>query len=90
MLTYFLRLDQPNLNLSPEERRLFGLVFKAADSEGIGVVTGDVALKFFPGKTKLPSEVLGEVCVGTPHTRGIKEAELTGRFPDLADSGRRR
>ena len=25
------------------------------------MVTGDVALKFFPEKTKLPSEVLGEV-----------------------------
>ncbi|MCJ1314216.1 hypothetical protein MMC25_007896 [Agyrium rufum] len=51
----------PNLNLSPEERRLFGQVFSAADSDNLGVVTGDVALNFFPGKTKLPSEVLGEI-----------------------------
>ena len=82
-------LDQPNLNLSPDERRLFGQVFKAADSEGIGVVTGDVALKFFPGKTKLPSEVLGEVRAGQQHTRGNEAAGLTGTCPDLADSGRR-
>ena len=53
--------EHPNLNLSPEERRLFGQVFSAADSDNLGVVTGDVALKFFPDRTKLPSEVLGEV-----------------------------
>ncbi|MCJ1387255.1 hypothetical protein MMC18_000095 [Xylographa bjoerkii] len=51
----------PNLNLSPEERRLFGQVFSAADSDNLGVVTGDVALRFFPEKTKLPSEILGEI-----------------------------
>ena len=54
-------LEHPNLHLSPEERRLFGQVFSAADSEGLGVVTGDVALRFFPEKTKLPPEILGEV-----------------------------
>ncbi|MCJ1402326.1 hypothetical protein MMC11_005546 [Xylographa trunciseda] len=51
----------PNLNLSPEERRLFGQVFSAADSDNLGVVTGDVALRFFPERTKLPSEILGEI-----------------------------
>lgn len=54
-------IEHPNLNLSPEEKRLFGQVFTAADTENIGVVTGDVALKFFPERTKLPSETLGEV-----------------------------
>ncbi|MCJ1432134.1 hypothetical protein MMC27_001490 [Xylographa pallens] len=51
----------PNLNLSPEERRLFGQIFSAADSDNLGVVTGDVALRFFPERTKLPSETLGEI-----------------------------
>lgn len=54
-------LEHPNLNLSVEERRLFGQVFSAADSENIGVVTGDVALRFFPERSKLPAEILGEV-----------------------------
>ncbi|MCJ1353862.1 MAG: hypothetical protein MMC33_003849 [Icmadophila ericetorum] len=56
-----LEQKHPNLNLSPEEKRLFGQVFAAADTENIGVVTGDVALKFFPERTKLPSETLGEI-----------------------------
>ncbi|MCJ1474984.1 hypothetical protein MMC13_003644 [Lambiella insularis] len=51
----------PNLHLSPEERRLFGQVFSAADADNLGVVTGDVALRFFPERTKLPSEILGEI-----------------------------
>ena len=53
-------LEHPNLHLSPEERRLFGQLFSAADSEKIGVVTGEVAVKFFE-KTRLPPDVLGEV-----------------------------
>ena len=53
-------LEHPNLHLSPEERRLFGQLFSAADTEKINVVTGEVAVKFFE-KTRLPSDVLGEV-----------------------------
>lgn len=52
--------QHPNLHLSPEERRLFGQLFTAADSEKIGVVTGEVAVKFFE-KTRLAPDVLGEV-----------------------------
>ena len=55
-------LEHPNLHLSPEERRLFGQLFAAADSEKIGVVTGEVAVKFFE-KTRLPPDVLGEVAL---------------------------
>jgi hypothetical protein len=40
---------------------VFKQIFNAANPDGIEVVTGDVALRFFPEKTKLPSEVLGEV-----------------------------
>lgn len=52
--------EHPNFHLSPEERRYFGQLFAAADTDKIGVVTGEVAVKFFE-KTKLPPTVLGEV-----------------------------
>ncbi|KFA45447.1 hypothetical protein S40293_10144 [Stachybotrys chartarum IBT 40293] len=50
----------PNLNLGPEEKRVYGQLFRHADSEGVGVVTGEVAVKFFE-KTRLDSRVLGEI-----------------------------
>jgi hypothetical protein len=49
----------PSLNLTPEEKRVFGQLFRQADTEGIGVVTGEVAVKFFE-KTRLEPRVLGE------------------------------
>lgn len=52
--------QHPNLHLSSEERRLFGQLFSAADTEKIGVVTGEVAVKFFE-KTRLSPDVLGEI-----------------------------
>jgi epidermal growth factor receptor substrate 15 len=48
------------LNLTPEEKRVFGQLFRQADSENIGVVTGEVAVKFFE-KTRLEPRILGEV-----------------------------
>lgn len=51
--------DTP-LNLTPEEKRVFGELFRQADTEQMGVVTGEVAVKFFE-RTKLPPQVLGEV-----------------------------
>ena len=53
--------EQADQTLSPEERRFFGHVFSTADTDSLGVITGDVALRFFPEKTRLPSETLGEV-----------------------------
>ncbi|KAK4186226.1 hypothetical protein QBC35DRAFT_554421 [Podospora australis] len=50
----------PNLNLAPEEKRVYGQLFRAADTESVGVVTGEVAVKFFE-KTRLDSRVLGEI-----------------------------
>jgi hypothetical protein len=50
----------PNLNLNPEEKRAYGLLFRQADTDNVGVVTGDVAVKFFE-KTRLDSRILGEV-----------------------------
>ena len=63
MIALTFLVEHGNLNLSPQEQRLFTQVFSAADTDGLGVVTGDVALRFFPEKTKLPAEVLGEVRV---------------------------
>lgn len=53
-------LAAPSLNLTPEEKRVFGQLFRQADTENIGVVTGEVAVKFFE-KTRLEPRVLGEV-----------------------------
>ncbi|KAL2261953.1 hypothetical protein VTK26DRAFT_2910 [Humicola hyalothermophila] len=50
----------PNLNLTPEEKRVYGQLFRQADTENVGVITGDVAVKFFE-KTRLDSRILGEI-----------------------------
>ncbi|KAK5661312.1 hypothetical protein OQA88_11207 [Cercophora sp. LCS_1] len=50
----------PNLNLTAEEKRVYGQLFRQADTENVGVVTGEVAVKFFE-KTRLDSRVLGEI-----------------------------
>ncbi|KAK3386589.1 hypothetical protein B0H63DRAFT_468038 [Podospora didyma] len=50
----------PNLNLSPEEKRVYGQLFRQADTDSVGVVTGEIAVKFFE-KTRLDSRVLGEI-----------------------------
>ncbi|ODA82138.1 hypothetical protein RJ55_00644 [Drechmeria coniospora] len=49
-----------NLNLTPEEKRVYGDLFKQADPENLRVVTGDAAVSFFD-KTRLDSRVLGEI-----------------------------
>jgi hypothetical protein len=53
-------LAAPNLNLTPEEKRAYGQLFRQADHDNVGVVTGEIAVKFFD-KTRLDSRVLGEV-----------------------------
>lgn len=61
MLTTFLFCaGAPNLNLTPDEKRVYGQLFRQADTESVGVVTGDIAVKFFE-KTRLDSRLLGEV-----------------------------
>jgi epidermal growth factor receptor substrate 15 len=59
----------PNLNLTPEEKRAYGQLFRQADTDNVGVVTGEVAVKFFE-KTRLDSRVLGEVSLDNMHTSG--------------------
>ncbi|PBP28053.1 putative UBA/TS-N domain containing protein [Diplocarpon rosae] len=63
--------DAPSLNLTPEEKRVFGQLFRQADSENIGVVTGEVAVKFFE-KTRLEPRILGEIWqIADKENRGL-------------------
>ncbi|KAI1003594.1 hypothetical protein K3495_g4615 [Podosphaera aphanis] len=60
-----------SLNLTAEEKRLYGHLFRQADSEGIGVVTGEVAVKFFD-KTRLEPRILGEIWqIADKENRGL-------------------
>ncbi|KAK8151964.1 hypothetical protein BC567DRAFT_268064 [Phyllosticta citribraziliensis] len=59
------------LNLTPDEKRVFGELFRQADAEQMGVVTGEVAVKFFE-RTKLPPAVLGEIWqIADTENRGL-------------------
>ena len=54
-MTYWWSIE---LNLNSEEQRLYKSLFKEADKEEIGVLTGDKAVDFF-AKSHLPTDVLG-------------------------------
>ena len=43
---------------------MYGQLFRQADTDNVGVVTGEIAVKFFE-KTRLDSRVLGEVSSGS-------------------------
>ncbi|KAI9742434.1 MAG: hypothetical protein M1818_003968 [Claussenomyces sp. TS43310] len=61
----------PSLNLTPEEKRVFGQLFRQADTENLGVVTGEVAVKFFE-KTRLEPRILGEIWqIADKENRGL-------------------
>lgn len=61
----------PNLNLTAEEKRIYGQLFKAADPDGFQVVSGDVAVKFFE-KTALDPRILGEIWqIADTENRGL-------------------
>ncbi|CAJ2511744.1 Uu.00g073690.m01.CDS01 [Anthostomella pinea] len=63
----------PNLNLNPEEKRVYGQLFRQADTESVGVVTGEIAVKFFE-KTRLDSRILGEIWqISDRENRGFLE-----------------
>ncbi|KAL8769593.1 MAG: hypothetical protein Q9194_005399, partial [Teloschistes cf. exilis] len=63
--------QHPNLELTSEERRYFGQLFSAADTDKIGVVTGELAVKFFE-KTGLPPATLGEIWqIADTENRGL-------------------
>jgi epidermal growth factor receptor substrate 15 len=50
----------PNLNLTPEEKRVFYQLFQAADTTNLGVITGEIAVPFFE-RTHLSPDTLGLV-----------------------------
>ena len=68
------KLTQPaenSLNLTPEEKRAFQYLFQQADTEKLGVITGEVAVKFFE-RTKLQPAVLGEIWqIADTENRGL-------------------
>lgn len=82
----------PNLNLNTEEKRVYGQLFRQADTESVGVVTGDVAVKFFD-KTRLDSRVLGEVLAPVcSYFSAIRNIRLTkggrsGKLPTAKTEG---
>ncbi|KAH7117959.1 hypothetical protein B0J11DRAFT_537129 [Dendryphion nanum] len=64
-------LNHPILNLTPDEKRTFQYLFQQADTEKLGVVTGEVAVKFFE-RTKLAPAVLGEIWqIADTENRGL-------------------
>jgi epidermal growth factor receptor substrate 15 len=63
--------DQPVLNLTAEEKRVFQHLFQQADTEKLGVITGEIAVKFFE-RTKLAPAVLGEIWqIADTENRGL-------------------
>ncbi|KAF1979137.1 hypothetical protein BU23DRAFT_497092 [Bimuria novae-zelandiae CBS 107.79] len=62
---------ETSLNLTPEEKRAFQYLFQQADTEKLGVITGEVAVKFFE-RTKLQPAVLGEIWqIADTENRGL-------------------
>lgn len=53
-------LIQMSINLTPEEKKLYGSLFKTADKESVGIVTGDDAKVLFQ-KSSLSPALLGEI-----------------------------
>ncbi|RMZ84005.1 hypothetical protein DV737_g1284, partial [Chaetothyriales sp. CBS 132003] len=50
----------PDLHLTAEEKQVYGKLLKEADPDGFGVVSGDIAVKFFE-RTRLAADVLGQI-----------------------------
>lgn len=62
---------QPNIVLTPDEKKVFGQLFQAADNENLGVVTGELAVKFFE-KSGLSPRILGEIWgIADTENRGL-------------------
>ncbi|KAJ6040883.1 hypothetical protein N7444_009788 [Penicillium canescens] len=61
----------PNLNLTPEEKRVFYQLFQAADTTNLGVITGEIAVPFFE-KTHLSPDTLGLIWqIADKENRGL-------------------
>ncbi|KAF2432148.1 hypothetical protein EJ08DRAFT_695603 [Tothia fuscella] len=59
-LSLFRTGDHPKLNLTSEEKKIFGILFKQADTKDDGIVTGEAAINLFP-RAKLPEAELGTI-----------------------------
>lgn len=85
-------LNHPILNLTPDEKRAFQYLFQQADTEKLGVITGEVAVKFFE-RTKLQPAVLGEIWqIADTENRGLLTSSgfcqvlrLIGHYQDGRD-----
>ncbi|KAH6986654.1 hypothetical protein EDB80DRAFT_590173 [Ilyonectria destructans] len=53
-------IDSAVGTMCPEEKRLYGRLFREADTADLGVITGEAGVKFFEN-TKLPALTLGEI-----------------------------
>ncbi|EFR01342.1 EF hand domain-containing protein [Nannizzia gypsea CBS 118893] len=63
--------QHPNLNLTPEEKRVFYQLFQTADKTNLGVITGETAVSFFE-KTNLAPETLGLIWqIADTQNRGL-------------------
>lgn len=63
--------DHPILKLTPQEKAAYSHLFSLADSDSLGVVTGERAVAFFE-KTHVPANVLGEIWqIADTENRGL-------------------
>ena len=66
-----MRADQPILQLSPQEKAAFSYLFNLADTDSLGVITGERAVSFFE-KTHVPAPALGEIWqIADTENRGL-------------------
>lgn len=64
-------IDPAILNLSAEEKRAFGYLFNQADTDQLGVITGERAVPFFE-RTGVSPNVLGEIWqIADTENRGL-------------------
>jgi epidermal growth factor receptor substrate 15 len=64
-------IDPAVLNLSPDEKRAFAYLFTLADTDQLGVITGERAVPFFE-RTTLNPQVLGEIWqIADTENRGL-------------------
>ena len=63
--------DHPILKLTQQEKAAYGHYFNLADTDSLGVVTGERAVSFFE-KTNVPAPVLGEIWqIADTENRGL-------------------
>jgi len=71
------------VRLTPEEKRLYGSLFRTADSQQVGVITGAAAVEFFK-KSRLSPALLAEVKILDPDPTPLG-AIRTQYFADMDD-----